>query len=133
MRLLPFLASLASLGLFWRLAWSTVPPLAALFAVGLLAVARWPITMGSFVKPYSCRPADGAGARSCRPGMAAPAAAAALAGRAGTGDASRAAGIVSGRVHRRWRQSGPVADSVGSGWAGRSLFIAYNALVAARS
>jgi Dolichyl-phosphate-mannose-protein mannosyltransferase len=54
LRLLPSLASLASLALFWRLAWSTVPPLAALFAVGLLAVARWPVTMGAFVKPYSC-------------------------------------------------------------------------------
>ncbi|HLQ93369.1 MAG TPA: hypothetical protein VK148_25385 [Xanthobacteraceae bacterium] len=53
MRLLPLLAALASLGLFWRLAWSTVPPLAALFAVGLLSVARWPVTMGAFVKPYS--------------------------------------------------------------------------------
>jgi Dolichyl-phosphate-mannose-protein mannosyltransferase len=53
LRLLPFLAGLAALGLFWRLAWSTLPPLAAVFAVGLLAVARWPITMGAFVKPYS--------------------------------------------------------------------------------
>ena len=53
MRLLPLLAALAALGLFWHLAWRTVSPLAALFAVGLLAVARWPVTMGSFVKPYS--------------------------------------------------------------------------------
>ncbi len=53
MRLLPLLAGLASLALFWRLARSTVPPLAALIAVGLLAVARTPISMSTFVKPYS--------------------------------------------------------------------------------
>ena len=53
MRLLPLLAALAALGLFWRLAWSIVSPLAALFAVGLLATARWPVEMGSFVKSYS--------------------------------------------------------------------------------
>ncbi len=53
MRLLPLLAGLASLALFWRLARSTVPPLAALIAVGLLAVSRWPISMSTFVKPYS--------------------------------------------------------------------------------
>jgi uncharacterized membrane protein len=53
MRLPPLLAGLAALGLFWRLAWSTVPPLAALFAVGLLAVARWPVAMSANIKPYS--------------------------------------------------------------------------------
>ena len=53
MRLPPFLAGLAALGLFWRLASSILSPLAVLFAVGLLAAARWPITMGAFVKPYS--------------------------------------------------------------------------------
>ena len=45
MRLPPFLAGLAALGLFWRLASSILSPLAVLFAVGLLAAARWPITM----------------------------------------------------------------------------------------
>ena len=53
MRLPPFLAGLAALGLFWRLASSILSPLAVLFAVGLLAAARWPITMGAFVKPDS--------------------------------------------------------------------------------
>jgi hypothetical protein len=53
MRLLPFLASVGGLLLFWRLARLTLPPRAAAFAVGLLAVARWPVTMGAVVKPYS--------------------------------------------------------------------------------
>jgi hypothetical protein len=53
LRLLPFLASMASLALFWRLAWSTVPARAAVFAIGMLAAARWPVTMGANVKPYS--------------------------------------------------------------------------------
>src|SRR5262249_27163941 len=54
MRLLPLLAGLASLGVFWHLARSTVGPRAAVLAVGLLAVARWPVTMCAVVKPYSC-------------------------------------------------------------------------------
>jgi hypothetical protein len=53
MRLLPFVASLGGLLLFWRLAQLTLPQRAALFAVGILAVARWPVTMGAVVKPYS--------------------------------------------------------------------------------
>jgi hypothetical protein len=53
MRLLPFLASVGGLLLFWRLARLTLPPRAAAFAVGLMAVARWPVTMGAVVKPYS--------------------------------------------------------------------------------
>jgi hypothetical protein len=52
-RLLPLLAGLLSLGLVWRLARSTVSPLAATLAVGLLAVARWPVSMSTFAKPYS--------------------------------------------------------------------------------
>ncbi len=52
-RLVPLLAGLLSLGLFWRLARSTVTPPAAVLAVGLLAVARWPVSMCTFAKPYS--------------------------------------------------------------------------------
>ncbi len=53
MRLLPFLASLGGLFLFWRFAQLTLSTRAATFAVGILAVARWPVTMGAVVKPYS--------------------------------------------------------------------------------
>ncbi len=53
MRLLPFLAGMASLLLFWRLACATLPPLARTLAVGFLAVAIWPVSMGAFTKPYS--------------------------------------------------------------------------------
>jgi hypothetical protein len=53
MRLLPFLAGMASLLLFWRLARATLPPLARTLAVGFLAVAIWPVSMGAFTKPYS--------------------------------------------------------------------------------
>src|SRR6185437_15753445 len=53
LRLLPFLASLASLFLFWRLARLTLPPLAGTLAVGFLAVAIWPVSMGAFTKPYA--------------------------------------------------------------------------------
>ena len=52
-RLPALLAGLASLALFWRLARSTTPPLTAALAVGLLAVARWPVSMCTFAKPYS--------------------------------------------------------------------------------
>jgi hypothetical protein len=53
MRLLPFLAGMASLFLFWRLARATLPPLARTLAVSFLAVAIWPVSMGAFTKPYS--------------------------------------------------------------------------------
>jgi hypothetical protein len=53
LRLLPLLAGLASLALFWRLAWRSLRPPAAALAVGFLAVARWPVSMSTFVKPYS--------------------------------------------------------------------------------
>jgi hypothetical protein len=53
MRLLPFLAGLGALGLFWHLTRQTLSPLAATLAFGLLAVARWPVSMSAFVKPYS--------------------------------------------------------------------------------
>ena len=53
LRLLPFLAGLGSLLLFWRLARQTLPPLAQMLAVGFLAVAVWPVTMGAVTKPYT--------------------------------------------------------------------------------
>lgn len=53
MRLLPFAAGLGSLFLFWRLARATLPPLARTLAVGFLAVAIWPVSMGAFTKPYA--------------------------------------------------------------------------------
>lgn len=53
MRLLPFLAGMGSLLLFWRLVRATLPPLARTLAVGFLAVAIWPVSMGAFTKPYS--------------------------------------------------------------------------------
>jgi 4-amino-4-deoxy-L-arabinose transferase-like glycosyltransferase len=53
LRLLPFLAGLGSLFLFWRLARLTLPPLARTLAVGILAVAIWPVSMGAFTKPYA--------------------------------------------------------------------------------
>ncbi len=53
LRLLPFLAGLGSLFLFWRLARLTLPPLARTLAVGFLAVAIWPVSMGAFTKPYA--------------------------------------------------------------------------------
>jgi phosphate/sulfate permease len=53
MRLLPFAAGMASLLLLWRLARLTLPPLARTIAVGFLAVAIWPVSMGAFTKPYS--------------------------------------------------------------------------------
>jgi hypothetical protein len=53
MRLLPFLAGLGSLLLFWRLVRLALPPLARTLAVGFLAVAVWPVSMGTFTKPYA--------------------------------------------------------------------------------
>jgi hypothetical protein len=54
LRLLPLLAGLASLPLFWRLARTTLPPLPATLATGVLVTARWPMAMSNLVKPYSC-------------------------------------------------------------------------------
>ncbi len=130
LRLLPLLAGLASLALFWRLARSTVPPLAAVIAVGLLAVARWPISMDTFVKPYSgdllmalvlLVPAVEWMRRPQQlrwPVLLALAAPVALA-------ASYPAVFVAGAVSlallpTAWR----------SGWTGRGLFVAYNLLIA---
>ncbi|MBY0526290.1 MAG: glycosyltransferase family 39 protein [Gemmataceae bacterium] len=53
LRLVPFLAGITALVLFWHLARRLVSPPAAAVAVGLLAVSRWPLHMTSQVKPYS--------------------------------------------------------------------------------
>jgi hypothetical protein len=53
MRLPLFLAGLASLALFWRLARLTLSPLGHTLAVGILAVSVWPVSMGVLVKPYA--------------------------------------------------------------------------------
>jgi hypothetical protein len=53
LRLVPFLACLGSMALFWRLAGLTLPPLARAFAVAVFSVSIWPATMGSLVKPYT--------------------------------------------------------------------------------
>lgn len=53
MRLLPFLAGIGSLFLYWRLAKLMLGPRALLFATGFLAVAIWPVSMTALLKPYS--------------------------------------------------------------------------------
>jgi hypothetical protein len=54
MRLLPFLAGMLSLVLYWRLTGLVLDPLPRVFAVGFLAVAIWPVSMSTLLKPYSC-------------------------------------------------------------------------------
>lgn len=53
LRLLPMLAGLTGLFLFWHLATLLLQPLARTLAVGFLAVAIWPVSMCSLIKPYS--------------------------------------------------------------------------------
>jgi hypothetical protein len=53
LRLLPFLAGMGGLLLTWRLAHLTLPPLGRTFAVGFLAVAIWPVSMSTLIKPYA--------------------------------------------------------------------------------
>ena len=53
LRLVPFLAGVSALVLFWRLARLCLAPLAAALAVGFLAVAQAPIHLASMIKPYS--------------------------------------------------------------------------------
>ncbi len=52
-RLVPFLASIAGLLLFWDFARRTVPAAAATIAVGLMAVSVWPVSMAATAKPYA--------------------------------------------------------------------------------
>jgi hypothetical protein len=53
LRLLPFLAGLGSLVLFWRLAQWTLTRRAAVIATGILAVAYYPVRHSCEVKPYA--------------------------------------------------------------------------------
>jgi hypothetical protein len=53
LRLLPLLFGLAGLVVFWDFARRVAPPTATAFAVGILAVARWPVMMSSTLKPYT--------------------------------------------------------------------------------
>jgi hypothetical protein len=53
LRLVPLLAGLTALPLFWHLARTVLPSRAAMLATGTLAVSRWPMAMSNLVKPYS--------------------------------------------------------------------------------
>jgi hypothetical protein len=53
LRVLPFLAGIGSLVLFWRLARLTLAPRAAVLATGILAVAYYPVRHSCEVKPYA--------------------------------------------------------------------------------
>lgn len=53
LRLLPLLAGLGSLLLFWKLSRRTLPPMAAALAIGFLAVSYYPVRHSCEVKPYS--------------------------------------------------------------------------------
>jgi Dolichyl-phosphate-mannose-protein mannosyltransferase len=53
LRLFPLLAGLVGLLLLWRFARITVGSLAACCTVGLFALARWPVSMSTCLKPYS--------------------------------------------------------------------------------
>ena len=53
LRLLPFLASVFALGVYWRLTGLLLNPQARLFAVGFLAVANFSVVTSNSLKPYS--------------------------------------------------------------------------------
>jgi 4-amino-4-deoxy-L-arabinose transferase-like glycosyltransferase len=53
LRLLPSLASLGSLFIFWRLTRLVLSPAASAIALGILAVAYYPVRHGCEVKPYA--------------------------------------------------------------------------------
>ncbi|MBA4186527.1 MAG: hypothetical protein C0467_00770 [Planctomycetaceae bacterium] len=53
MRFVPCLFGLGGLIVFWDFARRVVPPPAAAFAIGIMAVARWPVMMSSTIKPYT--------------------------------------------------------------------------------
>lgn len=53
LRLVPLLAGVASLLLFWRLAASLLPPRATMIAVGCLAASFYAVRHGAEAKPYS--------------------------------------------------------------------------------
>jgi hypothetical protein len=52
-RLIPILAGLAALPVFWRLARQVLDPVAATLATGILAVAYYPVRHACEVRPYS--------------------------------------------------------------------------------
>jgi hypothetical protein len=52
-RLPPFLAGLASVPLFWRLARLSLPPLGRTLAVAIFCVTAWPVVLGATTKPYT--------------------------------------------------------------------------------
>jgi hypothetical protein len=54
LRLLPYLAGVVSVVLYWRLTRLMLGPLARCFAFGFLAVAYFPVAMSGLLKPYSC-------------------------------------------------------------------------------
>ncbi len=53
MRLVPFLAGLGALGLFWPLCRRVLPPVPAALAMALLAVSYYPVRHAVEVKPYA--------------------------------------------------------------------------------
>lgn len=53
LRLLPVVAGLLGLFLFWRLARRALPPVPAALAIGLLSVSYFPLRFSSEIKPYS--------------------------------------------------------------------------------
>lgn len=53
LRFLPLAAGVAALFVFWDFARRATSPLAAVIAVGILAVARWPVCMSGTLKPYA--------------------------------------------------------------------------------
>jgi hypothetical protein len=53
LRLLPLLAGIGGLVLFWRLARTLLSPMSAVLAVGVLAVSEWPIELCCSIKPYA--------------------------------------------------------------------------------
>jgi hypothetical protein len=53
LRLVPLLAGIGALVLFWKLARACLPPASAVLAVGILAVSGWPIELACSIKPYA--------------------------------------------------------------------------------
>ncbi|WP_439621421.1 glycosyltransferase family 39 protein [Gemmata sp.] len=53
LRLVPLLFGLAGLVVYWDFARRAARPTAAAFAIGIVAVARWPVMMSSTLKPYT--------------------------------------------------------------------------------
>jgi hypothetical protein len=131
LRLLPFLAGLATLPLFWRLARLTLPPAARYLAVGLFAVSYYPVRHSCEIKPYALDLLVSLALLVLaltwlrRPDRLRPLALLVLLGPVGLA-ASYPAVFVAAAVSlvllpAAWRQ----------GWRARALFAAYNLLAAA--